>query len=544
MAQAKQAGGPPREQLVKLIVGMLEKSGPKLAGELNRRVAAGEALVVRGIRVEVDALEEALERYEGGGEEDQKKDSPGKSAKWVPPVPAGKQSAGRWTPGPPSASLLAARAMMECENAETFSSSVKVTRGQRVHVLERPDCLNAPTGGECLPDDEAAHEVVARFVSKRDGRVYFRLRRDTPSWISSRAHEDMSQVVLELAVVATGTSSSSTAGGQAKIPLEPPKCAEPLNSSALRLLPEVNPEALPSPSKAAASSSAAAAAEGDEDEMFMEEEDDAGDEEQDGVDEVEAMAEEGGGGVEEEAEGEDVAPAEGADEDAEAASEMPDISEAAAEDDEEEDAPASQGDAASQSQEATPQKVSTLRPRKFKVVAGRCPVLPHPSASQLFATGPKVMLKMKQEFWADAAVRVPAEGRVYLRLRNGKGWVCERSRTDIRRMAIVPTRMSKQPISSRHARVLAFRGADTDGRTTLHQDDLIRNSRGKIVSKKMAEASKKRYEEGIGKWTAAVKRAREELGLTGFVKVKKGTPVYEKAQEYYKAAKAAKTEAE
>jgi len=41
----------------------------------------------------------------------------------------------------------------------------------------------------------------------------------------------------------------------------------------------------------------------------------------------------------------------------------------------------------------------------------------------------------------------------------------------------------------------------------------------------------------FGKWTDAVKQAKEELGLKGFVKVKKGTDVYEKAQAIFKAAK-------
>lgn len=89
------------------------------------------------------------------------------------------------------------------------------------------------------------------------------------------------------------------------------------------------------------------------------------------------------------------------------------------------------------------------------------------------------------------------------------------------------------------AKAVAFRGGDTGGVIKLRKEDLIKNSSGKIVSKRASEAAKKRLKDGvgIGKWTAAVKRAREELGLEGFVAVKKGTAVYEKAQQYYKAAK-------
>jgi len=90
-------------------------------------------------------------------------------------------------------------------------------------------------------------------------------------------------------------------------------------------------------------------------------------------------------------------------------------------------------------------------------------------------------------------------------------------------------------LSKKMAKAVAFRGGDTEGLTKLRKEDLVQNAYGKIVSKKASEAAKKRIKDGvgIGKWTQAVKRAREELGLTGFVPVKKGSEVYAKAQEYY-----------
>eukprot|EP00438_Fugacium_kawagutii_P032245 Skav200871 [mRNA] locus=scaffold3562:109930:110205:- [translate_table: standard] len=90
------------------------------------------------------------------------------------------------------------------------------------------------------------------------------------------------------------------------------------------------------------------------------------------------------------------------------------------------------------------------------------------------------------------------------------------------------------------ARAVAFRGGDTGGVIRLQKDDLTKNSRGKIVSKRASEASKKRFNENgstIGKWTEAVKRARADLNVSGFAVVKRGTELYDKAQEHFKALK-------
>merc|ERR1719420_2369214 len=68
----------------------------------------------------------------------------------------------------------------------------------------------------------------------------------------------------------------------------------------------------------------------------------------------------------------------------------------------------------------------------------------------------------------------------------------------------------------------------------LVKKDLVMNKRGKIVSKKQAAQAKKKYRSsGLSKWTAAVQKARAELGITGFMAVKKGTPLYKLAKSYY-----------
>jgi len=61
---------------------------------------------------------------------------------------------------------------------------------------------------------------------------------------------------------------------------------------------------------------------------------------------------------------------------------------------------------------------------------------------------------------------------------------------------------------------------------------LVKNKRGKIVTKKQAANGKKAYA-NIKGWTLAVQKARKALGVKGFVAIKKGTPLYKKAKELY-----------
>merc|ERR1719411_2131113 len=61
----------------------------------------------------------------------------------------------------------------------------------------------------------------------------------------------------------------------------------------------------------------------------------------------------------------------------------------------------------------------------------------------------------------------------------------------------------------------------------LVKAQLVKTKSGKIVSKKKFATGKKNFKKsGLGKWTAAVQKARAELGVTGFVAIKKGTKIY------------------
>ena len=84
----------------------------------------------------------------------------------------------------------------------------------------------------------------------------------------------------------------------------------------------------------------------------------------------------------------------------------------------------------------------------------------------------------------------------------------------------------------KRARLSVFNGTFAKTYTGLKKTDLMKNKNGRIVSKKSNAAGKKAYA-NIKGWTAAVTKARKFLGVKGFLAVKKGTPLYKKAKEFY-----------
>ena len=95
--------------------------------------------------------------------------------------------------------------------------------------------------------------------------------------------------------------------------------------------------------------------------------------------------------------------------------------------------------------------------------------------------------------------------------------------------------MKKKAVSKiakgKMARSVVFRGTKEKTLSGLTKSDLIKNKRGKIVSKKASlQAKKNNYVKG---WYTAVQKARKALGLKGFVAIKKGSALYKKAKELY-----------
>merc|ERR1711865_389561 len=91
--------------------------------------------------------------------------------------------------------------------------------------------------------------------------------------------------------------------------------------------------------------------------------------------------------------------------------------------------------------------------------------------------------------------------------------------------------MMKKVISAKLARRHAFAGKIVKTKTGLTKSDLVKNKMGKIVSKKASLRAKKNN--AFGPWLVAVKKARKALNLKGFVAIKKGTPFYKKAKEFF-----------
>merc|ERR1711907_881364 len=89
--------------------------------------------------------------------------------------------------------------------------------------------------------------------------------------------------------------------------------------------------------------------------------------------------------------------------------------------------------------------------------------------------------------------------------------------------------MKKKPISASLARRHLFAGKITKSKGGLSASAFKKTSTGKIVSKKRSAHAKAT----LGLWTAAVQKARKALNIKGFVAVKKGTPIYKKAKEFY-----------
>ena len=82
------------------------------------------------------------------------------------------------------------------------------------------------------------------------------------------------------------------------------------------------------------------------------------------------------------------------------------------------------------------------------------------------------------------------------------------------------------------AKMVVFRGTKSKTGSGLKKSDLMKNKNGKIVSRKQSANGKKAYTHIKG-WTVAVTKARKFLGVKGFVAVKKGSPLYKKAKEFY-----------
>ena len=93
--------------------------------------------------------------------------------------------------------------------------------------------------------------------------------------------------------------------------------------------------------------------------------------------------------------------------------------------------------------------------------------------------------------------------------------------------------MKKKTVSKiargRYAKAMVLRGTKEKTVGGLTAKDLFKNKRGKVVNKKRSALMKK------SPWIQAVAKARKALKITGFAVIKKGSPLYAKAKEFYSA---------
>lgn len=99
------------------------------------------------------------------------------------------------------------------------------------------------------------------------------------------------------------------------------------------------------------------------------------------------------------------------------------------------------------------------------------------------------------------------------------------------KMARSTTVMKAVKSSSIGSRSQVLKGQKLKTKGGMRASDLIKNKDGKVVSKKLHLNGKQKYELNLAKWVNACSKARKELGLIGFVAVKKGTPFYNLAKE-------------
>ena len=93
----------------------------------------------------------------------------------------------------------------------------------------------------------------------------------------------------------------------------------------------------------------------------------------------------------------------------------------------------------------------------------------------------------------------------------------------------------------KRARASVWAGRKEKTATGLNKESLMKNKRGKVVSKKASVVGRRNYKH-IAMWGECVAKARKELGITGFVALNGQTSIgkafYAKAKALYEASKA------
>merc|ERR1719188_2249977 len=99
-------------------------------------------------------------------------------------------------------------------------------------------------------------------------------------------------------------------------------------------------------------------------------------------------------------------------------------------------------------------------------------------------------------------------------------------------------KMKAKKVSIKGKKWQVFKGTKAKTVGGLKKSDLKKSKSGKVVSAKQSNAAKKRYASTIGKWNAAVQKARKSLNIKGFQAVggssSTGRALLSKARSFYK----------
>merc|ERR1719198_540657 len=106
-------------------------------------------------------------------------------------------------------------------------------------------------------------------------------------------------------------------------------------------------------------------------------------------------------------------------------------------------------------------------------------------------------------------------------------------------MKVMKAKRISKIAKGKFATATVFAGRKEKTASGMTKAKLIKNKKGKIVSKSRSALAKSRYAKGLGRWTAAVVAARKALGITGFLTVNgksaQGKAVYAKARSIFEA---------
>jgi len=130
--------------------------------------------------------------------------------------------------------------------------------------------------------------------------------------------------------------------------------------------------------------------------------------------------------------------------------------------------------------------------------------------------------------------RVASDGPGDVPMKGARVMKAARARA-MKAVRVAPMKVMKKSTKKKTSKVgkywQVFAGQKTKTKGGLTQSMLMKNKKGKVVSKKLSAHGKEIFNKNLAKWVNATKAARSALGLTGFVLMKKGTPLYAKTQE-------------